>query len=70
MCVVLRRKLAEQLDADDIAAHAVGQLVRQFREVDERIRAIDAKAAEDAAAQDDDDDLDDGEAAGWDDEKI
>jgi hypothetical protein len=57
------------VDADDVAAHALGLLVRQFREVDERIRAIDAREAEDAAAQDDDD-ADDADEQGWDESRL
>ncbi|BCP15677.1 hypothetical protein [Mycobacterium paraintracellulare] len=58
--VVLRRKLAEQLDAE-LPSHAVPGVIRQFRDVDAQIRAIDEREAEQAAAQDDDDDQDDDE---------
>ena len=69
MLVVLRRKLAAQIDSDDLPGHALAQLVRQFRDVDAQIRGIDARAAEVAAVADEsDDDLDDdGGEAGWDD---
>ena len=45
MLVVLRRKLAAQIDSDDLPGHALAQLVRQFRDVDAQIRGIDARAA-------------------------
>jgi hypothetical protein len=59
--VVLRRRLAAQIDADDLPGHALAQLVRQFLGVTARIQEIDARAAE--VAEDDDDD-DDDDAAG------
>ena len=62
MLVVLRRKLAAQIDSE-VPGHALAQLVRQFLDVAARIQAIDARAAEDAAAGEDGDDEDD---AGWD----
>jgi hypothetical protein len=69
--VVLRRKLATQIDSDDLPGHALAQLVRQFRDVDAQIRALDARAAEEAAAADDpDDDLDDDDGGGWDPSKL
>jgi hypothetical protein len=58
MLVVLRRKLAAEIDADNVRSAAMAALIRQFRDVDATIRAIEAAAA--AAAQADDDDDDDG----------
>jgi hypothetical protein len=42
--LVLRRKLAARIDSDDQPGHALAQLVRQFRDVDGQIRAIDVRA--------------------------
>lgn len=67
--VVLRRMLATQIDSADMPGHALAQLVRQFRDVDAQIRAIDARAAE-AAAADEPDDEDDGDEADWDPSKL
>jgi hypothetical protein len=55
--VLLRRKLAAKLD-EGVPTHALATLVRQLRDVDKDIRAIDARAA-----QADDDER---EQAGWD----
>jgi hypothetical protein len=68
--VLLRRRLAGQLDGGgDVVAAAMAALIRQFRDVDAQIRAIDARTAEEAAAADDDDsDLDDSD--GWDPSKL
>lgn len=52
MLVVLRRKLAAQIDSDEIPGHALAQLVRQFLNVATRIQSIDARADEEAAAAD------------------
>lgn len=62
--MILRQKLAARLDGD-VPTHSFDKLMRQFLNVDSKIRAIDAAAA---AAEEDDDDGDDGEAgdAGWD----
>jgi hypothetical protein len=60
--VILRRKLAARLD-EGVPTHALAALVRQLRDVDKDIRALDARAAQ---ADDDEDDDDDGEQAGWD----
>ncbi len=65
MLVVLRRKLAAQIDAG-APVHALAQLVRQLRAVDRDVRAIDERGA--ATADDDDDDTDD--EAGWDPSKL
>jgi hypothetical protein len=42
---VLRRKLAAQIDTDDLPGQALAQHVRQLQQVDGQIRAIDARAA-------------------------
>ena len=42
--LVLRRKLAARIDSDDQPGHALALLVRQFRDVDGQIRAIDVRA--------------------------
>jgi hypothetical protein len=68
MLVVLRRKLATRIDECDIPT-ALAALVRQFRDVDARIRALDlaaALAADDEADEDDEDD----EETGWDPSKV
>jgi hypothetical protein len=62
--LLLRKRLAAPLDGDDLQPAAMAALVRQFRDVDAQIRALDAAAAAEAA-DDDDSDLDDDEA-GWD----
>jgi hypothetical protein len=49
MLVVLRRKLAAQIDKD-VAPSALAALVRQYREVDREIRGMDLVAAQLAAA--------------------
>jgi hypothetical protein len=64
MLVVLRRKLAAEIDAANVRAAAIAALIRQFRDVDAKIRAIDAAAA--AAVADEPDDEDEGDRAGWD----
>ena len=61
--VVLRRKLAAEIDADNVRPAAMAALIRQFRDVDAKIRAIDAAAA--AVADEPADNDDDGDAA-WD----
>lgn len=60
MLVLLRRKLGARIEAAAEGA-PLAPLVKQFREVDARIRAIDVATA-DAAAQGDDDD---GDEVGW-----
>jgi hypothetical protein len=62
--LLLRKRIAAPLDGDDQPPAAFGALVRQFQQVDAKIRAIDAQEAE-AAETDDEDDEDDGDAA-WD----
>jgi hypothetical protein len=67
--VVLRKRLAARIDGNDaMSPAAMAALVKQFRDVDSRIRAIDVAAAE-AAATADDSDVDD-EADGWDPSKL
>jgi hypothetical protein len=56
--LVLRKRIAAQLDGDDLQPAAFGALVRQFRQIDQQLRALDAAAA--AADEADDDDDDDG----------
>ena len=70
MLVVLRRKLAAEIDADNVRSAAMAALIRQFRDVDAKIRAIDAAAAAAAADDDGDDDDLDGDEAGWDPTKL
>jgi hypothetical protein len=62
--VVLRRKLAAEIDGDNVKSAAMAALIRQFRDVDAKIRAIDAAAA--AAVADEPDSEDEGDDAGWD----
>lgn len=64
MLVVLRRKLAAEIDAGNVRSAALAALIRQFRDVDAKIRAIDAAAA--GATADEPDGEDDGDEAGWD----
>ena len=66
--VLLRVRLGWQLDSADMAAAPFAALLRQFRDVDAQIRAIDARAAEAAAAHESDDE--DGDEAGWDPSKL
>jgi hypothetical protein len=63
--VILRRKIAAQLDQADVPPTALAALVRQFREIDREIRGLDLAAAQLAAGGGDLDDDDDG-SAGWD----
>lgn len=57
MLCVLRRKIAKQLDEGVRPASAFAAVLRQYREVDRQIRAIDEAAA--SLADDDYDDDDD-----------
>ena len=67
--VLLRKRLAAQLDGgDDVPPAAMAALIRQFRDVDAKIRAIDAAAKE--ATADDDGDMNDDDEAGWDPSKL
>jgi trans-aconitate methyltransferase len=45
MLVILRRKIAAQID-DGCGPAQLAALVRQFREIDKEIRGLDAAAAE------------------------
>ena len=65
MLVILRRKIASQLDKADVPPSALAALIRQYREIDGEIRGIDLAAAQLAAGEGDLDDDDDG-SAGWD----
>ena len=65
MLVILRRKIASQLDKADVPPSALAALIRQYREIDGEIRGIDVAAAQLAAGEGDLDDDDDG-SAGWD----
>lgn len=56
--VVLRRKLAGLLDTD-MPAYQLVHVIRQFREVDAQLRALDELEAERAKAEDGDDESDD-----------
>jgi hypothetical protein len=47
MLVVLRTELKARIK--EAPTHAIAALIRQFREIDRDIRAMDAKAARDAA---------------------
>jgi hypothetical protein len=55
--VVLRRQIAAKLDEGISAVHAMSSLIKQLRDIDHEIRAIDARralmAAEEAAYGDD-----------------
>jgi hypothetical protein len=65
--VILRRKLAAQIDKADVPTSALAPLVRQFREIDREVRGLDLVAAQLAAGVVDGDD--DG-SAGWDPDAI
>jgi len=59
MLVVLRAKLAAQIDNGP--AHTFDRCVRQFMQVDAKVRAIDAREAEGDDSEDEDEDgLDEG----------
>ena len=45
MLVILRRKIASQLDKADVPPSALAALIRQYREIDGEIRGIDLAAA-------------------------
>lgn len=57
MLVALRNKLAKQIESDDVAAHALGRLVREFRQIDKDIRELDRRAKQ-QSSDDDTDDVD------------
>lgn len=64
MLVVLRSKLAAVLDGNP-PVHSLDRLVRQFQQVDAKIRAIDARAEE--AEENADDEVEDEDDGGdWD----
>ena len=47
MLVVLRRKLADRLDSDELPSYVLAQITRQFLQVDAEIRSIDAAQDQD-----------------------
>lgn len=51
MLDALRHKLAVKIDADQIPGHQMPAAVKQFRDLDRRIRDIDAKAVEQVVEQ-------------------
>jgi hypothetical protein len=65
--LLLRKRLAAQLDGEDMPPAAFGALVRQFRQIDQQLRALDAAAA---MAADDEADDDEGDSAEWDPSKL
>jgi hypothetical protein len=67
---LLRRKLASRIDGgDDVPAAAFAALIKQLRDVDAQIRALDLAAA--MAADDEADGDEDGDdEAGWDPTKL
>jgi hypothetical protein len=65
--VMLRKRIATRLDSDDLAPAAFGALVRQFRQIDAQLRALDAAAA---TLADEPDDEGNGDGAGWDPSKL
>jgi hypothetical protein len=68
--VLLRKRLAARIDAGDaMSPAAMAALIRQFRDVDAKIRGIDA-AAEEATAAADSGDAADGQEASWDPSKL
>ncbi|MGO9352167.1 MAG: hypothetical protein ACLP3C_15585 [Mycobacterium sp.] len=65
MLVILRRKLAGELDKPHLPPSALAPLIRQFREINSEIRRLDMAAAQLAAGDGDDyDDEDAGNAFG------
>jgi hypothetical protein len=54
--VVLRRKLADRLDSDELPSYVLAQITRQFLQVDAEIRSIDAAQDQDQDQDQDDDD--------------
>jgi hypothetical protein len=55
MLVVLRRRLAGQIDDPAVRPVVLSALVKQFRDVDAQIRALDAESAEQLEESDDGD---------------
>jgi hypothetical protein len=62
--IMLRTTLKKKID--DAPTHAIAAIVKQFRDVDREIRAIDAKAAQQAEEDGDDD----GDDEGWSDDDL
>jgi hypothetical protein len=67
--VALRAKLAAAIDGG-VAAHAMPELIRQFRQVDSDVRLLDELARQRAEADDDGDDADDADEQGWDESRL
>lgn len=65
--VLLQRRLAAWLDDDSVPIHARAALVKQFRDIDAQVRALDVAAA---AADEADDDDDGDDAPAWDPTKV
>lgn len=65
MLLALRNKLAKQIDAESTPAHAVGRLIREFRQIDKDIRELDRRTKQ-QSSDDDYTDLD----TEWDDSSI
>jgi hypothetical protein len=63
--VILRRQIAVKLDEGTIPLHTMHHLVKQLRDFDKEIRAIDARAAAAARAAEEEASYDDYDA-GWD----
>ena len=71
MLIVLRRMLAKQIDGGELKGAPLAAAVRQFREINADITAIDVRAAEAAAlAVAGDDGGDAGDDGAWDESKI
>lgn len=51
LLVALRRRIAGEMDAGP-PAHTLAPMARQLRELDKEIRALDARASEDARSED------------------
>ena len=69
MLVVLRRKLAAQIDRGGCWPAQLAALVRQFRDVDTQLRGLDLQAAQLAADVAEDGEDGDGSAA-WDESAL
>jgi hypothetical protein len=65
MLAALRRKIAAQLDRDDVPPTALAALIRQLREVDREVRGLDLAAAQAAAGEAELEDDDGPGSTGW-----
>ena len=68
MLVLLRNKLAAQIEHEDTPPHAIGRLIADFRKIDRDIREIDRRAKDDrvdAVGAEPDDGGDE-----WDDDEV